>query len=120
MSEESEKELFPEEAPRWAVITCHKRQTKDEISRKVAKIISHHELLYGGRVISKMTGENGLEKLRIIAKFSNKTGSIPRSAIQCLADDCGSIEARLARQSKRADSIQAKALGNTVTPTGTP
>lgn len=32
MSEESDKELFPPDTPRWAVITCHKRQTKQEIA----------------------------------------------------------------------------------------
>ena len=56
-----------------------------------------------------MTGENGLEKLRIIAKFSNKQGMIPRQGIECLADDTGSLEARLNRQTKRAEVIQEKA-----------
>lgn len=31
MSLESENELFPPLPPQWAVITCHKRQTKQEI-----------------------------------------------------------------------------------------
>lgn len=108
MSEEPEKELFPPLDPTWAVITCHRRQTKQEVALKVAKIISHHELLYGGKVVSRMTGDNGLEKLRIIAKFSNKQGLVPRPAIQCLADDTGSLEARLKHQTDRAHLIQAK------------
>lgn len=120
MSEESEKELFPPLDPTWAVITCHCRQTKLEISRKDPKIISHHELLYGGKVVSKMSGENGLEKLRLIAKFSNKQKLVPRAAIECLADDTGSLEARLKRQNSRAETIQRKASENTVTPIGTP
>lgn len=120
MSEESENELFPPLDLTWAVITCHRRQTKQEIALKCPKIISHHELLYGGVVMSKMTGDNGLEKLRIIAKFSNKQKLLPRPAIECLADDTGSLEARLARQTKRAEAIQAKARENAVTITGTP
>lgn len=115
----SEKELFSLD-PTWAVITCHKRQTKQEIARKEPKIISHHELLYGGKVISRMTGDGGLEKLHIIAKFSNKQKLVPRPAIECCADDTGSLEARLKRQTERADAIQAKARENTVIPTGTP
>ena len=107
MSEETDKELFNLQ-PTWAVITCHRRQTKQEIAMKTPKVISHHELLYGGRVISKMTGDNGLEKLRLIAKFSNKQGMVPRDAIQCLADDTGSIEARLKKQTQRANAIQSK------------
>lgn len=47
--------LFPPDGPKWAAITCHKRQSKLE-GEKRAKEISHHELLYGGRVICKMTG----------------------------------------------------------------
>ena len=117
MSEE--KDLLPPDAPRWAVITCHSRQTKLEIANRQPKEISHHELLFGGKVISKMTGENGLEKLRLIAKFSNKQSLIPRPAIQCLADDSGSLEARLKRQNERANSLRLKSLQNTVT-TGTP
>lgn len=114
MPEVPEKELFPPLDPTWAVITCHQRQSKLEISRKDPKIISHHELLYGGRVISKMRGENGLDKLRIIAKFSNKAKLVPRAAIECLADDTGSLEARLKRQSTRAEAIQLKAQKSTV------
>lgn len=105
MSEEPEKELFPPASPTWAVITCHQRQTKLEIAQKTPKVISHHELLYGGRVISKMTGEAGLDKLRLIAKFSNKQGMIPRPAIQCLADDSGSLDARLKRQNQRDQNL---------------
>lgn len=115
-----EKELLPPDSPRWAVITCHKRQSKQEIARKEPKIISHHELLYGGKVISKATGENGLERFQTIAKFSNKQNLIPRPAIQCLADDSGSLESRLKRQTSRAEVIQAKARENAVTPIGTP
>ncbi len=115
MSEETEKELFPPLDPTWAVITCHRRQTKQEIARKDPKIISHHELLYGGRVISRMTGQNGLDKLHIIAKFSNKQKLVPRPAIECIADDNGSLEARLQRQTKRADAIQQKAREDAAT-----
>lgn len=118
MSEE--KELLPPDAPRWAVITCHKRQSKDEIAKKRPKIISHHELLFGGKVISKMTGDGGLEKLHTIAKFSNRQNLVPRPAIQCLADDVGSMEGRLKRQSARAEAIQREARENTIIPTGTP
>ncbi len=117
---EDHKELFPPPEPTWQVISCHHRQTKLEIAAKAPKVVSHHELLYGGKVISKMTGDNGLEKLRLIAKFSNKQGMVPRCAIQCLADDTGSLEARLKRQTHRADVLQQKARESTVTPIGTP
>lgn len=121
MSEASEKELLPPLAPTWAVITCTRRQTKQEIALKTPKIISHHELLYGGVVISKMTGPAGLEKLQIIAKFSNKQGLVPRrNAVECAADDTGTMEARLKRQTARADALQAAQTARTVTPTGTP
>lgn len=121
MSEETENELLPPLAPTWAVITCTRRQTKQEIALKTPKIISHHELLYGGVVISKMTGPNGLDKLQIIAKFSNKQNLVPRrTAVECAADDSGTMEARLKRQTARAEALQVKAKENTVTPTGTP
>lgn len=103
---ESEDNLFPPDGPTWAVITCHKRQSKLEIARKDPKEISHHELLYGGRVITRMTGEAGLEKLRFLAKHSNKHKLIPHKAIECLADDTGSIEARLKKQNRRDTNLQ--------------
>ena len=105
MSEDTEKELFPPSPPAWAVITCTRRQTKQEIALKTPKIISHHELLYGGRVITKMTGQAGLEKLQFHAKFSNKQNLIPRSAVECLADDSGTIEARLKKQNHRDKTL---------------
>jgi hypothetical protein len=108
MSSQTEKELLPPDSPTWAVITICKRQTKQEIARKDPKVISHHELLYGGKVVSKMTGPNGLEKLQLIAKFSNRQSLIPRKAIECLADDTGSMEARLARQTKRAEELRLR------------
>lgn len=121
MSEDTEKELLPPLPPAWAVITCTRRQTKQEIALKTPKIISHHELLYGGCVITKMTGPSGLEKLHLIAKFSNKQGLAPRrNAVECAADDSGSMEARLKRQTARADALQEGIQEGTVTPTGTP
>lgn len=120
MSSETEKELLPPPAPTWDVITCCKRQTKQEIARRDPKVISHHELLFGGKVISRMTGPNGLDKLHVIAKFSNRQQLIPRKAIECLADDTGSIDARLARQTRRSEALQGKAKADTVTPTVTP
>jgi hypothetical protein len=121
MPQESEKELLPPLDPTWAVITCTKRQTKQEIAMKVPKIISHHELLYGGVVISKMTGPNGLDKLQTIAKLSNKQKLVPRrNAVECIADDTGTIESRLKRQTQRAEMHQLAHQTRTVTPTGTP
>lgn len=96
--------LFPPDGPKWAAITCHKRQSKLE-GEKRAKEISHHELLYGGRVICKMTGEAGLDKLQFLAKHSNKHNLIPRPAVECLADESGSIEARLKKQNRRDKTL---------------
>lgn len=104
MSPDSEN-LFPPDGPTWAVITCQKRQSKLEIARKEPKEITHHELLYGGKVISKMTGEAGLEKLRFLAKHSNRHKLIPRPAVECPADDSGSIEARLKKQNHRDKTL---------------
>jgi hypothetical protein len=104
MSEDTEN-LFPPDGPTWAVITCHKRQTKQEIARKDPKIISHHELLYGGKVITRRTGQAGLDALHVLAKHSNKHNLIPRPAIECLADDSGSIEARLKKQNSRDKTL---------------
>lgn len=67
-----------------------------------------------------MTGESGLEKLRFLARHSNKHKLIPRPAVECLADDSGSIEARLKKQTRRADIIQKAIHEGTVTPTSTP
>lgn len=104
MSEDTEN-LFPPDGPKWAVITFHKRQSKLEVAEKRPKEITHHELLFGGRVVSKMTGESGLEKLRFLAKHSNKHSLTPRPAVECLADDSGSIETRLKKQNQRDKTL---------------
>ena len=68
-----------------------------------------------------MTGPAGLEKLHVIAKFSNKQGLVPRrNAVECMADDTGTMEARLKRQTARADARQEAIRNGTITPTGTP
>jgi hypothetical protein len=118
MSEDTEKELLPPPAPTWDVITCCKRQTKQEIARRDPKVISHHELLYGGKVIAKRTGPDGLDNLQKIAKFSNRHGLLPRRSIECAADDDGTLEARLRRQTKRADALAAAERENTVDNSG--
>lgn len=115
-----EIELFPPASPTWQVITCHHRQTKKEIADRKPKQISHHELLYDGQVQKKATGDGGLEKLRFAAAICNKGGHIPRPAIQCLADESGSLESAMARQTKRADAYQRKLAAESITPTGTP
>ena len=84
MSED--KELFEPEGPQWVVLTCHRRQTKEEKIRKAPLEISHHELLYGTAVQTKRKGNQGLEALRDMAKFLNKKQLIPRDRVQCAAD----------------------------------
>lgn len=74
-------------APRWDVITIHHRQTRQEIAAKTPKHISHHELLFDGRVQTKRKSPQGLKTLREMAEFMNKRGMVPQSKIpQCVAD----------------------------------
>ena len=84
MSEE--KDLFPPSEPRWYVLTCHRQQTKLERIAKKPSEVSHHELLFGDSVQSRLKGETGLETLREIARFLNSRGLAPRKKIECAAD----------------------------------
>lgn len=84
--ESDDKELFPPDGPRWSVLTCHHRQTKEEKIKKAPLIISHHELIYGTEVQTKRKGDHGLEQLREMAKFLNKKNLAPRLKVQCAAD----------------------------------
>ena len=81
-----DNELFPPDGPRWSVLTCHHRQTKEEKIKKAPLTISHHELIYGTQVQSKRKGDHGLEALREMAKFLNKKNLVPRPKVQCAAD----------------------------------
>jgi hypothetical protein len=83
---EEEKDLFEPDGPQWVVLTCYRRQTKEEKILKAPLRISHHELLYGTTVQTRRKGNQGLEALRDMAKFLNKKQLIPRPRIQCAAD----------------------------------
>jgi hypothetical protein len=83
---DSQSSLLPADAPRWAVIVCHAKQTKAERAAKQKPVISHYELVFGNHVESKRKGESGYESLMEIAKFLNKRKMIPRPKIQCAAD----------------------------------
>jgi hypothetical protein len=63
MPHESEKKLLPPLAPTWAVITCTRRQTKQEIAMKIPKIISHHERLAMARRNKTLISSGGLSPL---------------------------------------------------------
>lgn len=84
----SQNELpLADPAPRWDVITIHHRQTKIEIAKKDPKVISHHELIYGGKVQLKRKMPAGLATLREMAAFMNARGMVPQPKISCRADD---------------------------------
>jgi len=105
----TDTELFPPPEPRWEVVTIHQRQTKEESAANKPKFVSHHELLYGGRVQKKTSGVSGMDGLREMAAFLNRKRMVPRPAIQCLADDPGNREVAMRKMTKRADAINAKA-----------
>ncbi len=64
-------ELFPERPPEWHVVTPEPHK---------------HQLCYGAKVQSKLTGPNGLSQLRAMAILLNKHGKVPEKAVQCAAD----------------------------------
>ena len=101
-------ELFPPPEPRWEVVTIHQRQTKTDLAANAPKVISHHELLYGGRVQKKTSGIAGLEGLREMAGFLNRKRMVPRPAVECLADDPGNREAAMRKQTRRAEALYGK------------
>lgn len=80
------EELFEKEATNWAVITIHHKQSKAEMAAKKPKEISHHELIFNGKVQLKKKGDGGLSTLRDMAAFMNKRGMVPKDKVQCLAD----------------------------------
>jgi len=102
-------ELFPPLEPRWEVVTIHQRQTKDEREANKPKFVSHHELLYGGRVQKKTAGVAGMDGLREMASFLNRKHMAPRPAVQCLADEPGNREAAMRKMTRRSDAINANA-----------
>ena len=88
---------------RWKAQTRYKHQTKKarELGEPLEEIC--HELLYGTAVHETEKGERGLRRLRNLADLFNKQRVVPRDRpVQCLADDSGSIETRLAKQNRRA------------------
>lgn len=85
MSEPKNK-LFEDPAQTWAVITIQVKQSKQELAEKAPKVVSHHELIFGGKVEHKRKGDGGLDTLRQMAAFMNKRGMVPQPKIQCLAD----------------------------------
>jgi hypothetical protein len=89
----SQNELpLSKDAPRWDVITIHHRQTRQEIAAKTPKHISHHELLFDGRVQTKRKSPQGLKTLREMADFMNKRGMVPKSKLpDCRADEGTSV-----------------------------
>jgi hypothetical protein len=88
---------------RWTVRTIYKHQSKKEREAKLPPEERHHELCYGGCCIEKETGERGLKRLREMSDLFNRMKVAPRDrAVQCLADESGSIENRLAKQNRRA------------------
>lgn len=89
----SQNELpLADAAPRWDVITIHHRQTRQEIAAKTPKHISHHELLFDGRVQMRKKSPGGLTTLREMAAFMNKRGMVPKSKLpDCRADDGVSV-----------------------------
>lgn len=80
------EELFQTDSAAWAVITIHRKQSKQELANKAPKEISHHELIYNGVVQLKRKGTGGLATLREMAAFMTKRGMIPKPKIECLAD----------------------------------
>ena len=88
---------------RWTVRTIYKHQSKKDRELKIAPEEKHHELCFGGACIEKETGERGLKRLREMSDLFNRMKVAPRDrAVQCLADESGSIENRLAKQNRRA------------------
>ena len=80
------EELFEKEATKWAVISIHQKQSKQQIADKRPKEISHHELIYNGQVHLKRKGEGGLATLREMSVFMNRRGMEPQPKISCVAD----------------------------------
>ena len=80
------EELFEKEATKWAVISIHQKQSKQQIADKRPKEISHHELIYNGKVQLKRKGEGGLATLREMSVFMNRRGMEPQPKISCVAD----------------------------------
>ena len=80
------EELFEKEATKWAVISIHQKQSKQEIADKRPKEVSHHELIYNGEVHLKRKGDGGLATLREMSVFMNRRGMEPQPKIRCVAD----------------------------------
>ena len=88
---------------RWTVRTIYHHQSKKDRELKLDPQEKHHELCFGGCRIEKDMGERGLKRLREYADLFNRKRVVPRDRpVQCLADDSGSIETRLAKQNRRA------------------
>lgn len=80
---EKSEEFALEDPPRWEVITRYKiRKKGDNRPRE----ISYHALVFDGHEEKRERGEQGLERLRDLAKFCNAKKLKPRPAIQCAAD----------------------------------
>lgn len=80
------EDLFPNQEPRWTVLTCYHHQSKVERAAKAPLIVSHYELLYGTHIEARRKGEAGQESLREMARFLNRRTLVPRPKIQCAAD----------------------------------
>lgn len=98
----------PQELPlelddRWKAQTKYRHQTLKEREAKKPLEEIRHELFFGDAIHETDKGERGLKRLRDMADLFNRLRVVPRDRpVQCLADDSGSIEARLAKQTRRA------------------
>lgn len=103
MSDKPSQELPISIPARWKAQTKYRHQTRKQ--REAGEPLQEicHELLFGTAVHESDKGERGLHRLRNLADLFNKQRVVPRDRpVQCLADDSGSIETRLAKQNRRA------------------
>lgn len=104
---------IPSELPlivpdRWSCVTIYRHQTKKDREAKIPPEPVRHELMFGNRVHETDKGERGLKRLREMADLFNRMKVAPRDrAIQCLADESGSVESKLAKQNRRAAKFTA-------------